>query len=160
MNREETMRMKLLSICFALLFIVTGVHAADDPFAGTWIYNYDKSTHDKESAVKMKRVLEPFDGGMKFTRDAIGADGKPSHTVYIIKFDGKDYHAEGNPTGPTNSYKRIDANTMECTVKSPNGKVMKQLLVLSKDGKTFRLTESGNYASGGVANHVSVFEKQ
>ena len=37
---------------------------------------------------------------------------------------------------------------------------MKQVLVLSKDGKTFTLTESGKYQSGKPANHFSVFERQ
>ena len=153
------MRQRTLSIGFALLFVSAVLHAADDPFAGTWKYNFAKSTHDEESAVQMTRLLEPFDGGMKFTRDAIDAKGKPLHTVYIIKFDGKDYPPEGG-AGPTNAYRRIDRSTLECIVKFPGGNVMKQVLVLSKDGKTFTLTESGKYQSGKPANHFSVFEKQ
>ncbi len=153
------MRNALVAVAFVVFVAGVIVHAEDDPFAGTWKYSYSKSTHDEESAVKMTRILKPIEGGMKFTRDAIDAEGKPSHSVYIIKFDGKDYPPEGGK-GPTNAYRRIDRNTMECIVKFPGGKMLKQILVLSPDGKTFRLTETGNYQSGKPANHVSVFEKQ
>jgi hypothetical protein len=155
------MRTRISSIVLLLGFILTphAAHAADDPFVGTWKYNYEKSTHDEESAHQMTRTHEPVGKGMKFTRDAIGADGKPSHSVYIVKFDGKDYPPVGGK-GPPMSYRRIDRNTLECVVKLDGSKQLKQVLVLSPDGESFKLTETGNYQSGKPSNHYSVFEKQ
>src|SRR5262249_1134530 len=128
---------------------------------GTWVYNYDKSTHDEGSAKQMTRVFEAVgDDGMKFTRDAIGPHGDKQHSVYIIKFDGQDYHAVGQTSGGTQAYRRIDSSTIECISKSPNGTSLKQVMVLSKDGQTFVLTETGKYGDGGTSNHYSVFEKK
>ena len=154
--------MKLRNFCIGLvlLFISVGLHAADDPFLGTWKYNYAKSTHDEESATQMTRKHELAGGGMKFTRDAIDAHGKPSHSEYTIKFDGKDYFANGGSSGPSQSYKRIDRYTIECHVKFDAEHSLKQVMVMAKDGKSYVLTETGQYANGKVSNHYSVFEKQ
>ena len=158
------MRRSFFAITLAMLAVSVGLGAAESPnydaWVGTWKYNYDKSTHDEESANKMTRKHERAGDGMKFTRDAISAHGEPQHSVYIVKFDGKEYHAEGNPTGGTVSYRQIDRNTLECISKSPNGNSLKQVLVIAKDGKSFVLTETGKYGNGKIANHYSYFEKQ
>ena len=162
------MQSRVLAVAFAMLTVsgaLIGAQApANSPYAqwvGTWVYNYDKSTHDEESAVKMTRVFEAVgDDGMKFTRDAISAHGEKQHSVYVIKFDGKDYHAVGETSGGTQAYSRIDDHTLQCISKSPNGNSLKQVMVLSKDGKTFVLTEIGTYGNGKTSNHYSVFEKQ
>ena len=160
------MQRRVIPIVLALLVMSVGLHAEEklnlDRWVGTWVYNFDKSTHDEESAVKMKRVFELYGTtGMKFTRDAINAHGQPQHSVHIVKtFDGKGYTAEGNPNGGTVSYRQIDDNTLECISKSTNGTSMKQVLVLAKDGKSFVLTETGKYGNGKTANHYSYFEKQ
>ena len=97
---------------------------------------------------------------MKFTRDATSAHGEPQHSVFIIKFDGKDYHAVGQTTGGTQAYRRIDDHTLECISKSPNGNALKQVMVLAKNGKSFVLTETGTYGNGKKANHYSYFERK
>ena len=152
------------TVLLAVLAVSTSLSAAAGPYdqwVGTWVYNYDKSTHDEGSATKMTRKFEAVgNDGMKFTRDAIGARGDAQHSVYIIKFDGKDYHAVGQTSGGTQAYRRIDSHTLECISKSPNGTSLKQVMVLSKDGKSFVLTETGKYGDGNTSNHYSVFEKQ
>jgi hypothetical protein len=158
------MQRRMFVIALALLAVSATLSAAPGPYdqwVGTWVYSYDKSTHDEESAVKMTRVFEAVgDDGMKFTRDAISAHGEQQHSVYVIKFDGKDYHAVGQTSGGTQAYRRIDSNTLECISKSPNGNSLKQVMVLAKDGKSFVLTETGKYANDKISNHYSVFEKQ
>ena len=154
------MKLKFFRIGLALLFVSAGLHAADDPFLGTWKYNYAKSTHDEESATQMTRKHELAGDGMKFTRDAVDAHGKPSHSEYTIKFDGKDYPPAGGGAGPTQAYKRIDRYTIECHVKFDAEHSLKQVMVMAKDGKSYVLTETGKYANGKPSNHFSVFEKQ
>jgi hypothetical protein len=158
--KRETCALLLFAVLAACVPLAVAQDQSDDHWTGTWKYNYDKSTHDEESATKMTRTHERVGDRMKFTREAISAHGEPQHSVYIVKFDGKDYHAEGSPTGGTVSYRRIDGNTLECISKSPNGNSLKQVLVLAKDGKSFVLTETGKYGNAKVANHYSFFEKQ
>ena len=160
------MKRSVLAAVLVMLTMSLSLHAQEKlnlkPWAGTWIYNFDKSTHDEESANKMKRVFELYGTtGMKFTRDATSAHGEPQHSVYIVKtFDGTEYKAEGSTTGGGVSYRQIDDHTLECISKSPNGNVMKQVLVLAKDGNSFVLTESGQYGNGKIADHYSYFERQ
>src|SRR3954469_81403 len=102
---------RVFTIALVVLAVSMSLSAAPGPYdqwVGTWVYNYDKSTHDEESAIKMIRKFEAVGSdGMKFTRDATSAHGETQHSVYIIKFDGKDYHAAGATTGGTQAYRRI-----------------------------------------------------
>ena len=161
---EKTIQRRVFAIALAVLAVSASLSAAPgsyDQWVGTWVYNYDKSTHDEESATKMTRKFEAVgNDGMKFTRDAISAHGETQHSEYIVNFDGKDYHAVGETSGGTQAYRRIYSNTLECISKSPNGNSLKQVMVLAKDGKSFVLTETGKYGNGKTANHYSVFEKQ
>ena len=158
------MKRTILGIALMMLFVTAGLHSADDPktdpFLGTWKYNYAKSTHDEESATQMTRKHELAGDGMKFTRDAIDAHGKPQHSEYTIKFDGKAYRPSDGAPGPLQTFKRIDRYTIECHVKFDAEHSLKQVMVMAKDGKSYVLTETGQYANGKLSNHFSVFEKQ
>jgi hypothetical protein len=55
----------------------------------------------------------------EFKVDAKGTDAerKPTHVHYEAKFDGKDYPVSGISYADMVSVKRIDANTVESTLK-------------------------------------------
>lgn len=80
-------------------------------------------------------LIESHEGGLAFVFPAF----KERHAV---KFDGKDYPAEGPRVAPgsTTAGKRVDEHTVELTDKL-KGKVMDTMLVqASADGKTMTVT--------------------
>jgi hypothetical protein len=90
----------------------------------------------------------------------IAADDKPTHSEFQAKFDGKDYEFKGNPDADTLAYKQIDANTLEATLKRKGEAAITANVVVSPDGKTRTVTQTGKDAQGRPVNIVSVYEKQ
>jgi hypothetical protein len=125
-----------LVVISVLLF--TAVVIAADNNVGTWQLNLSKSNYSPGPAPKSQTLkIEAWgDDGVKYAADGVGADGKPTHTEFQAKYDGKDYPFKGNPDADLLSYKRIDANTLEATttLKGKNKTAVK--VVVSADGKT------------------------
>ena len=137
--------------------------AADaNPHAGTWTLNVAKSSYSPGPAPKSQTLkIEGWgDDGLTYSADGVGADDKPTHSEFQAKFDGKDYEFKGNPDGDSLSYKRIDANNLEATVKRKGAPVITANIVVSPDGKTRTVTQTGKDAQGRDLKIVSVYEKQ
>ena len=58
------------------------------------------------------------------------------------------------------AYKRIDANTVEATTTLKGKPAQVTKIVVSADGKTRTLTQTGKNAKGETVNNVSVYDKQ
>ena len=58
------------------------------------------------------------------------------------------------------AYKRIDANNVEAATKLKGQPAGMTKVVVSKDGKTRTLTQTGKTAAGQTINNVLVYEKQ
>jgi hypothetical protein len=136
--------------------------ANTNPHAGTWTLNVAKSSYSPGPAPKSQTLkIEGWgDDGLTYVADGTGADDKPTHSEFQAKFDGKDYEFKGNPDGDTLSYKRIDANTLEATVKRKGTAVITAKIVVSPDGKTRTVEQTGKDAQGRDLKITSVYEKQ
>jgi hypothetical protein len=98
--------------------------------------------------------------GVKYTADGIDADGKPTHSEFQAKYDDKFVPFKGNPDADMLAYKRIDASIVEATTQL-NGKVTgKTRIVVSADGKTRTLTQTGKNANGQDIHNTIVYDKQ
>jgi hypothetical protein len=98
--------------------------------------------------------------GVKYVSDGVGADGKPTHAEFQAKYDGKGYPFKGNPDADVLSYKRIDANTLEATTTLKGKNTTAIQVVVSSDGKTRTVTQTGTNAQGQATKISSVYEKQ
>jgi hypothetical protein len=143
------------------VLVLTAVVSAEDNNVGTWKLNPSKSHYSPGPAPKSQTLkIEAWgDDGVKYAADGVGADGKPTHTEFQAKYDGKDYPFKGNPEADLLSYKRIDANTLEATT-TLKGKTTAVKVVVSADGKTRTVTQTGTNAQGQALNISSVYEKQ
>ena len=121
-----------------------------------------ESTYSPGPAPKSQTLkIEAWgEDGLTYAADGTGADGKPTHSEFQAKFDGKDYEFKGNPDADTLSYKRIDANTLDATLKRKGEPALTAHVVVSTDGKTRTVTQTGKDAQGRSINVVSVYEKQ
>ena len=141
----------------------TAAPVADaNPHVGNWTLNVAKSSYTPGPAPKSQTLkIEAWgEDGLTYAADGVGADDKPIHSEFQAKFDGKDYEFKGNPDGDALSYNRIDANTLEATVKRKGAEVIKANIVVSADGKTRTVTQTGKDAQGRDLKTVSVYEKQ
>ena len=159
------MKRTAASICALVVISVlvfTAVVIAADNNVGTWQLNLAKSNYSPGPAPKSQTLkIEAWgDDGVRYAADGVGADGKPTHTEFQAKYDGKDYPFKGNPDADRLSYKRIDANTLEATttLKGQNTTMVK--VVVSADGKTRTVTQTGTNAQGQALNITSVYERQ
>ena len=150
-----------LVIALTSVLVFAGV-AFSDNHAGTWKLNLAKSSFSPGPAPKSQTLkVEAWgDDGLKYSADGVGPDGKPTHAEFQAKYDGKDAPFKGNPDSDTLAYKRIDANTLEATTKLKGKATITAKVVVSKDGKTRTVTQTGTDAQGRTVKNVLVYDKQ
>ena len=148
----------VLIVVLALCALAFGA----DNNVGTWKLNIAKSKYSPGPPPKSQTLKIEAWGtdGVKYVADGVGPDDKPTHSEFQAKYDGKDYPFIGNPDADRLSYKRIDANTLEATttLKGKNTTAFK--VVVSADGKTRTVTQTGTNAQGQALNVSSVYERQ
>jgi hypothetical protein len=58
------------------------------------------------------------------------------------------------------SYNKVDANTLDATLKRKGAAVITAHIVVSEDGKTRTVTQTGKNAQGKDVKITSVYDKQ
>lgn len=153
--------MKARSIALTLaLCLIGAMSLAQSPQMGTWKLNETKS---KIPAGMMKNTAVVYlaDGdNVKVTTDGVDGAGKPIHTEWTGKFDGKDYPLTGDPSADARSYKQVNDHTL--TIKqTKGGKVVTTgKIVISPDGKTRLLTIKTKDAAGKDVSASSAYDKE
>jgi hypothetical protein len=154
------MKVKMLLLTAALCFAGTALSFAQAPHMGTWKLDEAKSKIPA-GVVKNSTVTYANDGdNVKVTTDGIDGDGKPMHTEWTGKFDGKEYPLTGDPTADSRSYKMIDEHTLDLTSKKSGKATNSGHVVVSKDGKTRTLQLNATDSSGKKVSGVSMYNKQ
>ena len=128
---------------------------------GTWNLNEPKS-QITSGTLKNKKVVykQGMGGRVKVVADGVDGAGKPSHTEWSGKFDGKDYPVTGDPNSDARSYTKVNDRTVTTTAKK-NGKVMVTgRIVVSEDGKSRTVTLNGTTPKGKKFKNVAVYDKQ
>src|SRR4029077_12038577 len=150
--------MNFITIVFC--FAVSGAFAAD-VFSGNWKVNLAKSKYDPGPPPKGPNFskIEAIEGGLKFTNDGVNAEGKPTHSEWSGKFDGKDNPVKGDPNRDTAALKKIDDNTIEIVNKKDGKVTTTTRAVFSNDGKTRTQTTTGTNTKGEKVNISVVYEK-
>ena len=156
-NRSVAFTTVMLLVGLALAVTAT----AADQHSGTWKMNPAKSKYSPGPAPKSTTVkVEADEQGVKIDAEIINADGSPIHVQYDAKFDGKDYPVTGIPYADAVSVKRIDADTIEATMKKGGQVTMTVTTKVSKGGKTRTSTFKGKDAEGHDVLNVVVSDKQ
>ena len=134
-----------------------------DNSIGTWKRNIEKCKATPpitNPITSLTIVYEAVDGGVKQTVTGQRKDGTPINGGFTAKYDGKEYPVTGAPWD-TISIKQIDANTFTSETKKTDGKYhMTNRVVISKDGKTMKLTSKGTNADGKPSTGKYIYEKQ
>ena len=152
----------LISVA-AFVISALGVAAASpDTNIGTWKLNVAKSKFNPGPAPKSQTVKIEAWGtdGVTYTADGVDSTGAPTHATFQAKYDEKFVKFTGNPDGDMIAYKRINASTVEATTQLAGKVIGTTKIVVSADGKTRTLTQTGKNAKGQTVANVVVLEKQ
>ena len=153
------MNLRKTALTVAVLLIGT-MCFAQNPNLGTWKLNEAKSKFAVGLPKNTSVVYEAAGDSFKATVDGVDSQGKPTHSVWIGKFDGKDYPVTGDPTSTTRALKQINAHTFELTSKKDGKVTMTAKIVISADGKSRTLTASATDSMGMKVEGMSFYDKQ
>jgi hypothetical protein len=154
------MKARMLLLTLSLCFAGTALSFAQSPQLGTWKLDEAKSKIP-DGMVKNSTVIYAANGdNVKVTTDGTGGDGKPMHTEWTGKFDGKEYPLTGDPTADSRSYKTVNEHELEITSKKSGKETNHGKVIVSKDGKTRTLHLTANDAAGKKVTGVSMYDKQ
>ena len=152
--------MKATTILLTILLCVAGAAFADDPQLGTWKLNDAKSKIGVGAPKFTTVVYEAAGDSVKITVDGTDGDGKPVHTEWTGKYDGKDHAVTGDPNTDTRSYRKVNNHTLAFTAKKGAKVINSGRGVVSADGKTRTVTVNGTDAKGKKYKSTTVYEKQ
>jgi hypothetical protein len=163
------MKTKTAALVLALGFAGSVACLAKEAILGTWKLNEADSRWSPGAPKNQTVVYKAARGDIKVTVDGTDADGKPIHSEWSGKFDGKDYPVTGDPASDTRAYKRMDnASNCDklnfCSVEftgKKDGKVtMTGYIVVSPDGRSRTATVSGTDPNGNTIDTTATYDKQ
>jgi len=151
---------KILALVMLATALFAGPAFAADPIVGTWKLNVAKSTFSSGQELKSgSRVYTEADGVYTLEQKMSGADGK--EMSYRVQYsDGKDMKQSMGGALDTTHAKKLDANTWDFDLKK-DGKVVGHVhRVVSADGKTLTVHNTGMMVSGVKGDQTLVYDKQ
>jgi hypothetical protein len=158
MKRGISMK-KLLSLIAAAAMLCAAPAFAADPIVGTWKLDVAKSKFGDVAPAAGTRVYTVNNGVYKLEQTMTGADGKEMKSESIYS-NGKEEKQTSHAVGDAVLAKKIDANTWDFDVKK-DGKVVGHVhRIVSTDGKTLTVHNTGAKMSGAKTDETLVYEKQ
>jgi hypothetical protein len=142
---------------------------AKDANLGTWKLNDANSRWSPGAPKNQTVVCKSSRGNIEVIVDGTDADGKPTHSEWSGKFDGKDYPVTGDPASDTRAYRKIDNASncdklnfcsVELTAKKDGKITMSGQIVVSPDGKNRSVTVTGTDPSGNKIDATATYDKQ
>jgi hypothetical protein len=148
-------------LTLVVLFVgLTVCFASANPTLGTWKLNEAKSKSIPGLPKNLTVVYTAAGDNIKGTIEGVDGQGKPTHSDWTGKFDGKDYPVTGDPSSDMRAIKQIDDHHFELTVKKGGKVTMTGEAVISADGKSRTVTVRGTNAAGKKVESTSVYDKQ
>jgi hypothetical protein len=151
---------KILSLGMLATLLFAATAFAADPVVGTWNLNVAKSKFSPgQSLTAGTRVYTEANGVYTLEQKLTGKDGKEmsSHAQYS---DGKDMKQALGGGADTTHATKIDANTWDFDLKKDGKAVGHVHRVVSADGKTLTVHNTGTLLSGRTGDETLVFDKQ
>ena len=154
------MKTRTIGVTMAFCFLGAAVCLAADPQMGTWKLNEAKSKITPGTLKNTQVVYSSMFGQVKIKADGIDAKGKPQHTEWSGKFDGKDSPVTGDPNSDARSYTKVNERTLTTTNKKSGKVTATGQIAVSADGKSRTVTINGTAAKGKKFKNVAVYDKQ
>jgi hypothetical protein len=159
-RNRRTMKTRIAAVFTALSFAATAACFAASPQMGTWKLNEAKSK--LQPGMGKNTMVTYMEKGDKIqvTVDGVDKDGKPTHGVWVGKWDGKAYKSKGNMPWDSAAYKVVNDHTNDITTMK-NGKVLwSGQITVAANGKSRTVTIHGTDAKGKKFTSKAVYDKQ
>ena len=133
--------------------------ATANPQLGTWKLNEAKSKIPAGMGKNRTVVYTEQGDKVKVTVDGMDKDGKPTHSVWVGKFDGKAYPTKGNLSWSSAAYKVVNDRTNQITTMKDGKVVWSGTITVSPNGKSRTVTMNGTDTSGKKFSGKAVYDK-
>lgn len=154
------MNTRIATVAVALSFATAAVCLAASPQMGTWKLNEAKSKMPAGMGKNTTVVYAEQGDKIKVTVDGMDKDGKPTHSVWVGKFDGKAYPSKGNLSWNSSAYKVVNDRTNDITTMKDGKIVWSGKITVSADGKSRTVTMNGTGADGKKFSGKAVYDKE
>ncbi len=158
--------MKQIICVFAVVGLLPLLGAENNPEAGTWKLNVEKSKFSPGPPLKSATlVIEAQGESIKTSYEEIEADDSHVGYGYTAPIDGKDYPLTGSSRpellrgAETVALRRDNSRAYGGMFKKSGQVVMTNMTSVSKDGKTLTMIVSGVDAKGNPVKLMTVWEK-
>ena len=149
---------RIAVLAAALSFTAVAACFAANPHMGTWKLNEAKSKLVPGMGKNATVTYAEQKDKIKITVDGVGKDGKPTHSVWAGKFDGKAYPVKGNLPYNSVAYRVVNDRTNDITAMK-DGKVgWNGRITVSADGKSRTVTINGTGADGKKFSGKAVYD--
>jgi hypothetical protein len=158
-RNHRMLKTRIAVMAVALSLAMTVASLAATPHIGTWKLNEPKSKipagMGKNNAVTYTEQKDKI----KIAVEGLDKNGKPVHSVWVGKFDGKAYPLKGSPSVDAVAYRTVNDRTNDITALK-GGKVMwSGKITVAPDGKSRTVTINGTDANGKKFSGKAVYDK-
>ena len=154
------MKIRITAVAVALSFVATAACFAASPQMGTWKLNEAKSKLVPGMGKNPTVVYAEQKDKIKVTVDGVDKDGKPTHGVWVGKWDGKAYPEKGNLAWNSAAYKVVNDRTNEITTMKDGKIVWTGRITVAADGKSRTVTTNGTGPDGKKVSGKAVYDKE
>ena len=150
---------RIAVLAAALSFTAVAACFAANPHMGTWKLNEAKSKLVPGMGKNTTVTYAEQKDKIKITVDGVDKDGKPTHSVWVGKFDGKAYPVKGNLPYNSVAYRVVNDRTNDITAMK-DGKIgWNGRITVSADGKSRTVTINATDANGKKVSGKAVYDK-
>jgi hypothetical protein len=153
------MKSRIAVVAVALSFMGASACFAANPHIGTWKLNESKSKPVPGMGKNTTVVYAEQGDKIKVTVEGVDKDGKPTHSVWVGKFDGKAYPVKGNLPYNSVAYKMVNDRTNDITTMKDGKMSWNGRITVSADGKSRTVTINGTGADGKKFSGKVVYDK-
>jgi len=150
---------RIAVVAVAISFLGSAACFAANRHMGTWKLNEAKSKLLPGMGKNMTVTYTEQKDKMKVTVDGVDKDGKPTHSVWVGKADGKAYKSKGNLAWDAAAYKVVNDRTYEITTMKDGKMFGTGTSTVSADGKSRTVTLNSTDASGKKVKGKAVYDK-
>src|ERR671924_363698 len=142
------MKTRITFAVTTFLFAATAACFAASPHMGTWKLNEAKSKLHPGMGKNNTVTYAQQGDKIKVTVDGVDKNGKPTHSVWVGKWDGKAYKAKGNLDWDSAAYKMVNDRTNDITTWKNGKMAWWGRITVAKDGKSRTVTIHGTDEDG------------
>jgi hypothetical protein len=153
------MKTRIALVSVALSFVAAAACFAANPQIGTWKLNEAKSKIPAGMGKNTTVTYAEQKDKIKVTVVGVDKDGKPTHSVWVGKFDGKSYPVKGNLPYNSVAYKMVNDRTNDITTWKDGKVVWSGRIEVAKDGKSRTVTINATDDKGKKVKGKAVYDK-